>query len=214
MALTLVTGGSGSGKTEYIYNKIIDWSLREPERRFFVLVPEQATMQAQKDIIRLHPRHGTFNIDVVSFERLAYRIFEELSLPQPEILDDTGKTMVLRKLAGENRKELAAFSSHLNQAGFIEEIKSMLSEFYQYGVTPEMLKEQAEKELDRQPEIPERLAHAEVGHLECGRGLPYCPREYRQCNQPIKDCKSFLSLFLHLSRSLRKILWFLPSLPP
>ena len=96
MALTLVTGGSGSGKTEFIYNKMIDWSLKEPERRFFVIVPEQATMQAQKDIIRLHPRHGTFNIDVVSFERLAYRIFEELSLPQPEILDDTGKTMVLR----------------------------------------------------------------------------------------------------------------------
>ena len=161
MALTLVTGGSGSGKTEYIYNKIIDWSLREPERRFFVLVPEQATMQAQKDIIRLHPRHGTFNIDVVSFERLAYRIFEELSLPQPEILDDTGKTMVLRKLAGENRKELAAFSSHLNQAGFIEEIKSMLSEFYQYGVTPEMLKEQAEKE-GLSPILVRKLADMQV----------------------------------------------------
>ena len=146
MALTLVTGGSGSGKTEFIYNKMIDWSLKEPERRFFVIVPEQATMQAQKDIIRLHPRHGTFNIDVVSFERLAYRIFEELSLPQPEILDDTGKTMVLRKLAGENRKELAAFSSHLNQVGFIDEVKSMISEFYQYGVTPEILKEQEEKE--------------------------------------------------------------------
>lgn len=146
MAFTLVTGGSGSGKTEFIYNKIIDWSMREPERRFFVIVPEQATMQAQKDIIRLHPRHGTFNIDVVSFERLAYRIFEELSLPQPEILDDTGKTMVLRKLAGENRKDLAVFSSHLNQAGFIDEVKSMLSEFYQYGVTPEILKEQTEKE--------------------------------------------------------------------
>ena len=146
MALTLITGGAGSGKTEFIYNKIIDWSMREPERRFFVIVPEQATMQAQKDIIRLHPCHGTFQIDVVSFERLAYRIFEELSMPQPEILDDTGKTMVLRKLAGENRKELAAFSSHLNQAGFIDEVKSMLSEFYQYGVTPEILGEQIAKD--------------------------------------------------------------------
>ncbi|MBE5971965.1 MAG: helicase-exonuclease AddAB subunit AddB [Lachnoclostridium sp.] len=146
MALTLVTGGAGSGKTEYIYKKIIDWSLREQERQFFVIVPEQATMQAQKDIIRLHPRHGTMNIDMASFQRLAYRIFGELSLPQPEVLDDTGKTMVLRKLAGERKKELAAFSSHLNQAGFIGEVKSMLSEFYQYGVTPEMLADQIKKE--------------------------------------------------------------------
>ena len=146
MALTLVTGGAGSGKTEYSYNKIIDWSIREPERQFFVIVPEQATMQAQKDIVRLHPRHGTMNIDIVSFQRLAYRIFSELSMEQPEVLDDTGKTMVLRKLAGEKKKELALFSSHLNQAGFIDEVKSMLSEFYQYGVTPDLLSEQMEKD--------------------------------------------------------------------
>ncbi|MBQ1190019.1 MAG: exodeoxyribonuclease V subunit gamma, partial [Lachnospiraceae bacterium] len=146
MALTLVTGGAGAGKTEYIYKKIIDWSLKEPERQFFVIVPEQATMQAQKDIIRLHPHHGTMNIDMVSFQRLAYRIFSELSMQQPEVLDDTGKTMVLRKLAGERKRDLAVFSSHLNQAGFINEVKSMLSEFYQYGVTPEILAEQMEKE--------------------------------------------------------------------
>ncbi len=146
MALTLVTGGAGSGKTESIYQHIIDWSIREPERQFFVIVPEQATMQAQKDIVRLHPRHGTMNIDIVSFGRLAYRIFSELAMPQPEVLDDIGKTMVLRKLAGENRKDLAMFSSHLNQAGFIDEVKSMLSEFYQYGVTPERLAEQCAKD--------------------------------------------------------------------
>lgn len=146
MGLTLITGGAGAGKTEYIYRHVIRQSVKEPERRFFVIVPEQATMQAQKDIVRLHPNHGTMNIDIVSFERLAYRIFAELSMPQPEILDDTGKTMVLRKLAGENRKELSFFSSHLNQAGFIDEVKSMLSELYQYGVMPGVLEEQEKKE--------------------------------------------------------------------
>ena len=79
MALSLITGGSGAGKTEYIYKKVIDWSMKEPQRQFFVIVPEQSTMQGQKDIVRLHPRRGTMNIDIVSFERLAYRIFGELS---------------------------------------------------------------------------------------------------------------------------------------
>ena len=91
MALSLITGGSGAGKTEYIYKKVIDWSMKEPQRQFFVIVPEQSTMQGQKDIVRLHPRRGTMNIDIVSFERLAYRIFGELSLPQPEILDHLKK---------------------------------------------------------------------------------------------------------------------------
>ncbi len=151
MSLTLVTGGSGSGKTEYIYRKIIEQSIARADGRFFVIVPEQATMQAQKEIVRLHPRHGTMNIDIVSFERLAYRIFSELSLPQPEILDDTGKSMVLRRLAGEKKAELKLFASQLNRAGFIGEVKSMLSEFYQYGVTPEMLDEQAARTLGGRP---------------------------------------------------------------
>lgn len=69
MALSLITGGSGAGKTEYIYKKVIDWSMKEPQRQFFVIVPEQSTMQGQKDIVRLHPRRGTMNIDIVSFER-------------------------------------------------------------------------------------------------------------------------------------------------
>ena len=146
MALNWIAGGSGSGKTEYLYKKIIEMSLAEPDARFFILVPEQATMQAQKEIVRLHPRHGTMNIDIVSFDRLAYRIFSELSIPQPEILDDMGKTMVLRKLAGKKKKELLLFSSHLNRPGFIAGVKSMLSELYQYGVSPEALKEQANRE--------------------------------------------------------------------
>ena len=146
MSLRLIAGGSGAGKTEYIYRNIIERSIQEPDSRFFVIVPEQATMQAQKEIVRLHPCHGTLNIDIVSFERLAYRIFSELSLPQPEVLDDTGKTMVLRKLAGEKKNELTYFSSQLHRAGFIEEMKSMLSELYQYGVTPELLKEQLLKD--------------------------------------------------------------------
>ena len=108
MGLCIIAGGSGAGKTEYIYRKLIELSVKEPEGRFFVVTPEQATMQAQKEIVRLHPNHGTMNIDIVSFERLAYRMF----------------------------------SSHLNRPGFIGEIKSMLSELYQYGVTPEELKAQ------------------------------------------------------------------------
>ena len=44
---------------------------------YMVLVPEQFTMQTQQDLCTLHPNHGIMNIDVLSFGRLAHRIFEE-----------------------------------------------------------------------------------------------------------------------------------------
>ena len=74
-----------------------------------VVTPEQATMQAQKEIVRLHPNHGTLNIDIVSFERLAYRIFSELSLPQPEVLDAGFGTGVLTRRLAERGARITGF---------------------------------------------------------------------------------------------------------
>ena len=77
MSLQLILGGSGSGKTTCLYDAVIQASIKNPQQQYYVLVPEQFTMQAQKDVVARHPAHGTMNIDVVSFQRLAYRIFEE-----------------------------------------------------------------------------------------------------------------------------------------
>ena len=145
MSLQLILGGSGSGKTTYLYDAVIRASMEHSRQQYFVIVPEQFTMQAQKDIITRHPRHGTMNIDIVSFNRLAYRIFEELAVENLAVLDDMGKSMVLRKVAAQKGRQLVLFRGHLNQAGFVSQLKSMLSEFYQYGISPEKLREMAEK---------------------------------------------------------------------
>lgn len=139
MSLQLILGGSGSGKTSCLFERIIRASINSPKQQYIVIVPEQFTMQTQKDIVTMHPRHGTLNIDVVSFQRLAYRVFEELAVTQTPVLDDMGKAMVLRKVLANHKKELGLYQGHLSQTGFVNQIKSMISEFYQYGITPEVL---------------------------------------------------------------------------
>ena len=153
MALQFVFGGSGSGKTRYLYEQAIRLSLEQPDRRFLVVVPEQFTMQAQKEIIRLHPRHGIMNIDVLSFKRLAYRVFDELAVKMPVVLDDMGKSMVLRQVSGRKKSGLGLYGSHLGQAGFINQLKSQISELCQYGITPqdlELLQGETENPLLKQ----------------------------------------------------------------
>lgn len=147
MSLQFIIGGSGSGKTRRLYEGLIAQSIKEPEVQYFALVPEQFTMQTQKEIVTLHPNHGVMNIDIVSFERLAYRIFEELAVEHLSVLDDMGKSMVLRKVSAGVKKDMKIFGGHLEKAGFISELKSMLSEFFQYGITRERLEELA-KEAD------------------------------------------------------------------
>ena len=69
-------GASGVGKTYRAFSDIIDEAQKNLEKNFFIIVPEQFTMQTQKDIVQMHPNHAVSNIDVLSFNRLAYRIFE------------------------------------------------------------------------------------------------------------------------------------------
>ena len=158
MSLQFIAGGSGSGKTRYLYEKVIKESEEHPDIQYLFIVPEQYTMQTQKELVRLHPRHGLLNIDVLSFKRLAYRVFEDLGvqLPQvldlgvqvPAVLDDMGKSMVIRKVAGKLKKELKLYGGHLEQPGFINQLKSQISELCQYGVSVEDLA-MVEEETDR-----------------------------------------------------------------
>lgn len=150
MALQLIYGTSVSKKSEYIYRQMIALSMEHPEQNFIILVPEQSTLQVQKDLLVLHPSHALTNVDVLSFQRLAYRVFDELHQKELNILDDTGKTMILRKVAARKKGELSIFSSNLSKIGFIEQLKSMVSEFYQYRVGEEKL-EQVLLQLDRMP---------------------------------------------------------------
>ena len=76
MALQLVTGSGGKGKTDYVWQEMVKEAAAYPERRYFAVVPEQYTLQTQKLLVSLHPSHCIMNIDVLSFNRLALRVFE------------------------------------------------------------------------------------------------------------------------------------------
>ena len=77
MSLQFIMGNSGAGKSRYAYEKILAEAARHPEKNYLIVVPEQFTMQTQKDLCMAHPRGGIMNIDVLSFGRLAHRVFEE-----------------------------------------------------------------------------------------------------------------------------------------
>ncbi|SHK51053.1 helicase-exonuclease AddAB subunit AddB [Hespellia stercorisuis] len=134
MSLQFIFGHSGSGKSYYLYKKIVDQSIEYPNTNFLVLVPEQFTMQTQKDLVLKHPNKGIMNIDVLSFGRLAHRIFEEVGGDQVPVLDDEGKNLILRKIAGDYEDNLEVLKGNLKKQGYISEVKSVISEFTQYDI--------------------------------------------------------------------------------
>lgn len=143
MSLQFILGSSGSGKSYRLYEEVIRESMEHPSENFIVIVPEQFTMGTQEKIVKMHPNHGVLNVDIVSFPRLAYKVFGELGVAEKEVLDDTGKSLIIRKILEEKKDELVTFKKNIDKPGFVEEIKSAVSEMLQYGVTPDRLAEAA-----------------------------------------------------------------------
>ena len=135
MSLRFYFGPSGSGKSRQLYQEMVERAGKEPDRNFFIIVPDQFTMETQKDLVVLSPRGGILNIDVLSFGRLSYRILEEVGRKETPILDDTGKSLVLQKVAAGLVEELPVLGSLLHKQGYIHEVKSAVSEFMQYGIS-------------------------------------------------------------------------------
>lgn len=144
MSLQFYFGPSGSGKSRKLHMDIVEWANREPDKNFLFLVPDQFTMQTQFDLVNASENKGIMNIDVLSFGRLAHRIFEETGFGFKPVLDDTGKSLVLRKVAADVKEELPIIGPNLHKIGYIHEVKSALSEFMQYGIAPEQVNQLAD----------------------------------------------------------------------
>ena len=141
MALQFIMGGSGSGKSTYLYRRIQKEAAENPHTNVLVLVPDQFTLETQRTLVELSQGRGILNIDVLSFHRLAYRAFEEMPALRRTVLEDMGKMMILRKVFLEQKKKLRYFRHGLQGIGFLDECKSFLCELAQYAVSDEELGE-------------------------------------------------------------------------
>lgn len=142
-------GASGAGKS----TKLHEWIIRQAgealdrgdlSRTFLLVVPDQYTMQTQKELVlAAGERGGILNVDVLSFGRLSHRVFEEVGADPRGVLDDMGKTLLLRRLAARLGDQLQVLRHGMDRPGMAAEMKSVISEFMQYGISPPEVGEMA-----------------------------------------------------------------------
>ena len=123
MALQFWFGASGSGKSVGVQQEMIHMASMHPDCNYFMIVPDQFTMQTQKQMVKMHPDGGILNIDVLSFSRLSHRVFEEVGKDDRLLLDDTGKCLLLRKILQQEQENIPVLAAGLKHPGYIQEIK-------------------------------------------------------------------------------------------
>lgn len=161
MALQLILGRAGSGKSYTLIQKIISLSMKMEEKNFVAVVPEQYSMETQKEILTLHPNHGCFNIEVTSLTRLAYAIFEELGVNDLNVMDDLGKTLVIRKVLEDCKDKLYVYKNKVKMMGFTDKVKTLISEFRQYSINQESLND-IEGKVEDYPTLKLKIQDLEI----------------------------------------------------
>lgn len=162
MSLKLILGPSGSGKSRTLFETAQKEARKDPRGHYLILVPEQFTMQTQQQLCRLSPEGGILNIDILSFSRLAVRVFEETGVRKKALLGETGKILLLRLIGSREASGLSLLKGALDRPGVLSELKSILSELDQYEVSDDELQRMAESCKDR-PNLAGKLR--QIGEL-------------------------------------------------
>ena len=137
--IDFIIGGSGTGKSNYLKERFADEAVKNPDKKYIMIVPEQAASTVERDMVKImslrHGRIGFMNIDIIGISRLAYKIFDELAVKVGGLLSDAGKSMLIRLVAG--RTDLRIYKNSIDKEGFIAETKSLMSELFQYNISKE-----------------------------------------------------------------------------
>jgi len=132
--LRIITGGSAGRVTEELTGEMAARATASPNEKFIIIVPEQFTLHTQKTVVALHPGHACMNIDVVSFDRIAHVVLAKLGRDVSAILDDVGKSLILRNVLASCEDDLIVYRRKVRMKGFIDEVRSLITEFMQYRI--------------------------------------------------------------------------------
>lgn len=139
MELRFILGRAGAGKT---YTCLAEIRRRLDESivgsPLILLVPEQATFQMERVLAATHP---LVRAHVFSFQRLAWRVLQDVGGAARKPIGDLGKRMVLSALLNRHQAELKLFHRSVRHPGFIEKVKSTLGELCTYRQTPHAVRQ-------------------------------------------------------------------------
>jgi len=145
MTLRLITGRSGSGKTRLCLDEIRSRLKEAPlGAPLILLVPEQATFQAEYAMATTPGLNGFMRAQVLSFRRLAFRVMQETGGSAVVPIHDNGKAMLLHKVLEARRESLRLFRGGKGESGLIAGVNELLTEMKRYGVDSAKLAGHAE----------------------------------------------------------------------
>lgn len=137
MQASFLLGPAGSGKTFRCLAGVRAELLARPAGPpLLFLAPKQATFQLERQLLGEGSLAGFTRLHILSFDRLARFVIEQLGAPEPKLLDEEGRLMVLRALLTRKREDLGLYRASARLPGFARHLSSVFREFQRHHLNP------------------------------------------------------------------------------
>ncbi len=117
---------------------------RRRGERVLLLVPEQYTLQAERELVEGLHLPGLLDMEVLSPRRLMRRIREFGGHDSRQPLDDRGRSMALAQALSQEAEKLTYYHRVAHAAGLPDRLSALLTDFQRAGLTPDVLRDHAE----------------------------------------------------------------------
>jgi ATP-dependent helicase/nuclease subunit B len=135
MAVQFILGRSGTGKTSYCTKAVVDALLERSEQTLILLVPEQASYQAERAVLSDKRVAGYSRLNVLSFDRLGF-LLSGKNTARPG-LSRIGRQMIIHRILREHKDELKVLGSSAQRGGLSVQMAEVVAEMNRYAKTPE-----------------------------------------------------------------------------
>lgn len=113
-----------------------DW----PDDRAFLLVPEWQKADLERAYLEQPGTNGLMMAEVLSFSRLAQRIFSEAGGAEAKTLSRAGKAMLIQRLLLKHEDKFRRFQRLAQSPAFAAEMAEVMGDFYRYDISAEDLR--------------------------------------------------------------------------
>lgn len=139
MSLRLIYGRAGCGKSVRCVEEIEERLKSGEKKPLILVVPEQFSFQAEKSVVERIKGTGIINVEVTSFERIAFKVFNEVGGATRNHMDSSGKSMLIFSIMNRLKDELKLFGAAADQHGFVSTVSDIITELKRHDITPEAL---------------------------------------------------------------------------
>lgn len=150
MGLRFIYGTAGTGKSEFCFNEIKN-NIKNKEK-IYIITPEQFSYSAEKKLLEEINTNASVNAEVISFNRVANRVFTEVSGANEVLISKSSKAMLIYSILEKEKKNLKFLNSSDDN---IDIILKEITEFKKHNITTLNIEEENEK--IENPELNQKL---------------------------------------------------------